>query len=168
MMDQFYEYYFFRRKDKMNYPVGSKSVVGREDNLFHLLSTNPKSAQEYQRIHDTPLAIPLRQSFQTAAKAFRAIDSPTQGVVVPYDKEGKDIIVELCSAFDLGRQYCFLKKAQRYSVNVFAHTLDELARQRAIHEVQEGSGVFYLDSQYYSDEIGLSTQIVNEMETLTG
>lgn len=169
-MNRYYFYYFFQRKDKMNYPVSSKSIVGREDNLFDLLSTNPKSLQEYQRTHDTPLTLPLRQSFHTAAKAFRAIDSPTQGIVVPYGTEGKEMINELCSAFDLEKQYHLLKKAQRYSVNVFAHTLDELARQRAIHEAQEGSGVFYVDSRYYSDEIGLSTEIVNEPQpqTFTG
>ncbi|MGA9364900.1 MAG: CRISPR-associated helicase Cas3' [Bacteroidota bacterium] len=169
-MERYYFYYFFQRKDRMNYPVTSKSVVGREDNLFDLLSINPKSLQEYQRTHNTPLTLPLRQSFQTAAKAFRAIDSPTQGIVVPYGTEGKEMINELCSAFDLEKQYHLLKKAQRYSVNVFAHTLDELARQGAIHEAQEASGVFYLDSRYYSDEIGLSTEIVNEPppQTFTG
>lgn len=161
-MNRYYFYYFHQRSEKMNYPLSSNSVVGREDNLFDLLSTNPKSLQEYHRVNrDSPLP-PLRQSFQTASKTFRAIDSPTQGIVVPYGSKGKDIINELCSAFALEKQHRLLRKAQKYSVNVFPHTMNVLARQRAIHEVQEGSGVFYLESGYYSDEVGLSIEIVNE------
>jgi len=167
MMNLYYTYYFYARKEKMNYPVGSNSVVGREDNLFDLLSNNRLSVQEHERIHGSPPALPLRQSFQTASKAFRAIDSPTRGIIVPYGEKGKKIINDLCSAFDLDKQYGLLKKAQRYSVNVFPRTFEELGRQTAIHEAQEGTGVFYLDAQYYSDDIGLSTKIVNEMEILT-
>jgi len=165
-MDRYYFYYFYARKDKMNYPVSSKSLVGREDNLFDLLSTNPKSIQEHQRTHGALPAIPLKQSFQIASRAFRAIDSPTRGIIVPYGKEGKQIVADLCAAFELEKQYRLLKKAQRYSVNVFSRTFEELGRQNAIHEAQKDTGVFYLDSQYYSNDIGLSKEIVNEMETL--
>ena len=80
---------FYDRKDKMNFSVTSQSSIGREDNLFDLLSTNPKSDQEYQRIQKSHFPFLLRQSFQSAAKIFRAIDSPGRGVVVPYGEEGK-------------------------------------------------------------------------------
>jgi CRISPR-associated endonuclease/helicase Cas3 len=165
-MERYYYYYFYRRKDKMNYPVSS-NVIGVKDNLFDLLSTNPQSINEHIRIHRSQPALPLKQAFQTASKAFRAIDSPTRGIIVPYGEKGNETINDLCSAFDLDKQYGLLKKAQRYSVNVFPRTFEELGRQNAIHEAQEGTGVFYLDAQYYSDDIGLSTKIVNEMEILT-
>jgi CRISPR-associated endonuclease/helicase Cas3 len=169
-MNLYYSYYFYQRKDKMNYPVSSNSVVRRSDNLFDLFSANPLSVQEHLRIHDSDPTIPLKQSFQTAARAFEAIDSPTRGIVVPYGNEGPEIINELCSAFDLEKQTRLLRKAQRYSVNVFAHLFNALAKENALHEAQEGVGVFYLDSRYYSNEIGLSTEIVNEPEpqTFTG
>lgn len=164
-MEQYYKYYFFDRRDKMNYPVTSKSPVGREDNLFDLLSTNPKSVQEYQRTHETPLRISLLQSFQTASKAFRAIDSPTRGVVVPYGEEGKEIIIDLCSKCEVDKQYKLLKKAQRFSVNVYENIFSSLSKDGIIKEAQDGTGIFYLDYQYYSNEFGLSRDIVNEMET---
>jgi len=165
-MERYCCYYFYRRRDKMNYPVSS-NVIGVRDSLFDLLSTNPQSINEHIRIHGSQPALPLKQAFQTASKAFRAIDSPTRGIIVPYGEKGNEIINDLCSAFDLEKQYGLLKKAQRYSVNVFPRTFEELGRQDAIHEAQEGTGVFYLDAQYYSDDIGLSTTIVNEMEILT-
>ena len=78
---------------------------------------------------------------------------------------GKEIVRDLCGAFELEKQYKLLKKAQRYSVNLFPHEFDKLANIGAIHEVQEGAGVFYLDDQYYSKEFGWSDEIVNDMES---
>jgi CRISPR-associated endonuclease/helicase Cas3 len=165
-MNEYYKYYFYRRKEEMNYPVNSK-LIGVDDNLFRLLSTNDgEPLKEYQRKHTgASPAIPLKQSFQSAAKAFRVIDSPTQGIVVPYGKGGGEIINELCSAFDLEKQYHLIRKAQRYSVNVYENVFRQLAESKAIHEAQEGIGVFYLKPEYYSDEIGLSTEIVNEPQS---
>lgn len=165
-MECYYQYYFYDRKEEMCYKVGSNSVVGRSDNLFDLLSTNPLSVKEYQRINNFSPQIPLRQSFMSAAKAFRAIDSPTRGIIVPYKAEGERIINELCSSNNLEKQYKLLKEAQRYSVNVFPHVFDRLAKQQIIREVQNGTGILYLDKQYYSDTYGMSESPANEMEDL--
>ena len=166
LMEQYYKYYFYDRKDKMNYPVTSKSPVGRDDNLFSLFSTNQLSVDGYKRTNnESEPTIMLRQSFQKASEAFRAIESLTRGVIVQYGKEGKAIVNDLCKAFEVEKQYKLLKKAQMFSVNVYPYVFEDLCKQRAIHEAQEGSGIFYLDAQYYSDEFGLSKEIVNEMET---
>ena len=165
-MTQYYQYYFYDRKEIMNFPITSMSPIGREDNLFALLSTNPISVREYQRTHSSSCDLPLRQSFQSAAKVFRVIDSLTRGIVVPYGKEGAQIINELCSAFEVEKQHKLIKKAQRYSVNVYENVFNDLAKGRAINEVQEGTGIFYLVAQYYSNEFGLSKEVVNEMQPL--
>ena len=165
-MEQYYQYYFYDRRDIMNFPVTSESPIGRKDNLFDLLSTNPISDQEYKRIHQTPCTLSLRQSFQSAARTFRAIDSPTRGIVVQYGKEGKQIVSELCATREVEKQYKLLKKAQRYSVGVYENVFNDLEKRKIIHEVQKGMGVFYLDRQYYSNEFGLSKEIINEMQPL--
>jgi CRISPR-associated endonuclease/helicase Cas3 len=165
-MERYYQYYFYDRKEEMCYKVGSNSVVGRSDSLYDLLSTNPISVQEHQRIKSSSPKIALRQSFMTAAKAFQAIDSPARGVIVPYCIEGKRIINELSAAVDLEKQYRLLKQAQRYSVNIYPYVFDKMASQKIINEVQKGSGVFYLDKQYYSNDYGLSGSVTNEMELL--
>lgn len=166
-MERYYQYYFYARKEDMNYPINSNSAAGRADNLFDLLSTNPKSVQEYQRINSTSPKIPLRQSFMTAAKIFQAIDSLTRGVIVPYGEEGNRIISDLCTTRNLDQQYRLLKEAQRYSVNVYCSQLHEFIKKKIIREVQEGSGIFYLDERHYSDEYGMSEVEANEMKTLT-
>jgi len=146
----------------MNYPVTADSSVGRADNLFNLLSVNSLSVEEYKRIKNKNPAIPLRQAFMTAAKSFQAIESVARGIIVPYGEEGKNIINKLCSVQELEKQYKLIRQAQRYSVNVFPDVLKRLQEQ-AVHEVQKGSGILYLDERYYSDEFGLSESPVNDM-----
>lgn len=167
-MEQYYEYYFYQRKQEMNYPVTANSPVGREDNLFNLLSANSLSVAEYRRINnDKYPAIPLKQAFMTAAKSFQAIESITRGIVVPYGEEGKDLISRLCSVKELKKQYKLIRRAQRYSVNVFPDVLKRLQEQGAVKEAQNGSGILYLDKQYYSDKFGLSEKPVNDMGFLS-
>lgn len=161
-MEQYYKYYFYQRADKMNYPVTADSPVGREDNLFNLLSVNSLSVAEHKRIKGEYPVIPLKQAFMTAAKSFQAIESITRGIVVPYGEEGKNIVNELCSAYELEKQYKLIRRAQRYSVNVFPDVLKRLQEQ-VVHEAQEGSGILYLDERYYSNEFGLSEKSVKDM-----
>lgn len=165
-LERYYKYYFYDRSDMMNYPIKCNSEVGRVDDLFELLSTNRLSVAAYKRINQSSPQFVLRQSFKTASKVFRAIDSITRGVIVPYEEDGKRIIDEICSAQHLDKQYKILKDAQRYSINVNYYTFDKLFKQVAIHETQKGNGIFYLDSQYYSEQYGMSTNQVNEMEFL--
>jgi len=172
-MAAYYAYYFYGRKDEMKYKVGADSYIGREDDLFNLLSTNTKSVRAYTRAHNNSYPpIPFAQSFQSAAKVFRVIDSPTRGIVVQYKKEdgeesrenGEELVKDLCSAPELEKQYKLLKRAQRYSVNLFSHEFDALAKAGAIHEVQPGVGVYYLDERYYSEEFGWSDKPIIDMK----
>jgi len=161
----YYNFYYHSQKDKMNYPVDVKSSVERNDDLFNLLSVNKLSKEAYIATHqNTAPDIFLKQSFRTANKEFRVIDRLTRGVIVPYG-DGEKIITELCGAFGLEKQGKLLKQAQRYSVNLFDHQLNDLLKIGAIQEVQD-AGIYYLDKQYYSEEFGWSDEPVNGMEVL--
>jgi CRISPR-associated endonuclease/helicase Cas3 len=168
-MEQYYTYYFYDRKKQMDYPITSNNKeIGREDNLFALLSLNTSSILAFQRTHENRMpSIPLKQSFQSAAKAFYAIDSLTRGVIVPFGKEGEDIINELCDAVMIEKQYKLLKTAQRFSVNLFPNDFDDMEKKKAIREVQKDSGIYYMDYQYYSNDFGWSKEILTEMKNLT-
>lgn len=159
-MRQYYRYFFFDRAAEMDYPV-SASTLGRDDTLLSLLSDNGLSLQAYQQAHPRePLPYPLRQSFMSAGKAFQVIDAPTEGVIVPYG-EGKDIIGRLCGAYLPAEGHDLLKAAQRYAVNVFPHLLRRLADGNCVHEVQEDSGIYYLDERFYSLEVGLTLEEIS-------
>jgi CRISPR-associated endonuclease/helicase Cas3 len=159
LTEEYFHYYFFGRRMEMDYPV--KSDQGeRDDNLLNMLAENKLA------VHACPVPPPiyLRQSFMTAARAFQAIDANTQGVIVPYAVEGKAIISELCSAHELEKQFTLLKRAQRFTVNVFPNVLERLRRLRAVYEAQEGTGILCLHERYYSRQFGLNDEGTEEME----
>jgi CRISPR-associated endonuclease/helicase Cas3 len=88
---EYFNYYFFARKDEMAYKVSEKQV-GHTDTLLNLLSENSTAVADCHRKYGTVPQRMLNQSFMTAAKAFKAIDAPTQGVVVPFGEAGRDPI----------------------------------------------------------------------------
>jgi CRISPR-associated endonuclease/helicase Cas3 len=156
MLEWFYENYFYERQGIMDYPVHA----GRNDTLLNMLSSNRLAVDDYSRINKCMPAINLRQSFMSAAQLFRSIDAPTRSVIVKYDKEGSKLVAQLCAAFEVEKQYNLIRKAQQYSVNLFPHEFKKLAKQNAMYPVQEGTEIFYLDSQYYSKITGLSLEPV--------
>ncbi|MBK8801299.1 MAG: CRISPR-associated helicase Cas3' [Fibrobacteres bacterium] len=164
-LDDFYRYYFFERKNEMDYPVPA-SAFGRDDTIANLLAENSGAVADSHRKHGRVPERLLNQSFMAAAKAFKAIDAPTQGVVVPYGSEGADIIGRLFAAFDVELDGLLLRRAQQFTVNVFPHQLDKLKTAGAILEVKPETRIMTLDPRYYSPQFGLSTEPVSAMEAL--
>ena len=156
VMNLYFLYYFYERSDSMDYPVTAQQV-GRDDTLLSLLSDNRMNIGRQKQ------SLKLQQSFKTAGKAFRAIDAPTQAVIVPFG-EGREIIARLCADFEPAKAYKLLRKAQKYSVNVFPNVWRRLIKAKAVNQVQVGEGIYYLDEQYYSSAFGLSSEIVSNME----
>ncbi len=167
-ISRYFEYYFYARKDEMSYPV-SANIVGRDDTLLNMLSVNQLAVSEYGQEHHSAPNIYLRQSFMTAAKAFKVIDAPTQGIIVPYGDEGKTLIAELCAAFEVEKQFTLLRRAQQFTVNVFPHHLEKLKKEGVLHQIQKDVDILYLmDSRYYNEDFGLSSSPEGNMEVLYG
>ena len=165
-LDWYYENYFFARSSEMVYPVSEK-VVGHRDSLLNLLSVNTQAVEEHGRTKGQAPGIYLRQSFMAAAKAFKAIDAPTRGVIVPYSQTGKNLIAELCGAYMPDKEFELLRRAQQFSVNVFPNILERLQKIGVVQEVRKETGILFLtDSRYYSNEFGLSEMPDGEMEVL--
>jgi CRISPR-associated endonuclease/helicase Cas3 len=162
MTELYFNYYFFARKQEMNYPVAPKEA-GRDDNLLNMLSENNAAVDEFHKGGQWP-EIFFRQSFMTAAKAFQPIDANTRGVIVPYGNEGKTLIADLCAAFQTEQPFKLLKRAQQFTVNVFPHVMRKLDEARAVREVKPGVGIICLNERYYSEEFGLSIEGSEEME----
>ncbi len=165
-IERYYKYYFFQRAKEMPYTVNKHSSTERDDSLFELLSANKLSNEAYRNSKGAAPRIMLRQSFQTAARAFRVIEDNTIGVVVPYGQEGRSIIADLTGVVDLAKERAYLKCAQRYSVNVFCHQFSMLSEIGAVRETQRGSGVFYVAETHYCKVYGLRYSSAGEMKTL--
>ena len=83
-VQQYYEHYFFHRKNEMNYNV---EVDGLKTSIVSLLS-----GKHAPNIEERELWI--RAAFKTAGENLELIDSKTIGVLVPY-KKGKEYIAIL-------------------------------------------------------------------------
>jgi CRISPR-associated endonuclease/helicase Cas3 len=164
-ISEYFQYYFFERKGEMAYKLSDKDI-GHTDTLLNLLSINEISVADCNRKFGAVPQRMLNQSFMTAAKAFKAIDAPTQGVVVPFGRAGRDLIGRLHGAFDIELEFDLMREAQQYTVNVFPGVLKKLQDAEAVHVVKPEARILTLDSRYYSLLFGLSTEPVSEMEML--
>lgn len=164
VMERYYFYYFFNRSHEMAFPVTSreiKNMPGKSD-LLALLSTNKNAVEIYINNQRKAPPVQLRQAFMSAAEAFRVIDSPTEGVIVPYG-DGERIVTQLmtCPKEDRAK---LLKEAQRHSVNLFPYEMQKLQDAHRVLELWEGSGMYYLDERHYCTDFGASTDEVAEMK----
>jgi CRISPR-associated endonuclease/helicase Cas3 len=165
-MNLYYERYFFARTREMSYAI-SRKELGRDDTLLNLLSLNSEAVNEFARVHRKAPALHLRQSFMAAGKAFKAIDTPTQGLIVPYGSEGKELVNDLCAAYQPENEYELLRRAQQFSVNVFPVLFYTLSKAHAIREIRATTGIYYLtNARYYSEDFGLSDTPNGYMEAL--
>lgn len=155
---RYFEYYFYQRKDEMSYPIQTKLTTNGKDSLLNLLSTNSGIDEN---------KLPMRHAFMQAAKAFKAIDAPTHAVIVPFNDEAKTIIdalMELDKRFDAKRYRELLRSAQKYSVNLYPNDWQKLLAQEAVYPIAEDEAVFCLLHEYYSQEFGVSTEVVGMRE----
>ncbi|MGE3298404.1 MAG: CRISPR-associated helicase Cas3' [Porticoccaceae bacterium] len=167
-MNWYYKNYFFARSNEMGYPL-PRGELGREDSLLNLLGHNAQAVKDYAREHGKGPGIPLRQSFMSAAKAFKAIDTPARGIIVPHGEEGSALIADLCAQYLPDQAFELLRRAQQYSVNVMPWLLEKLRTARVVQEIHIGCGIFFLaDPRYYSEEYGLSDTPEGLMENLHG
>jgi CRISPR-associated endonuclease/helicase Cas3 len=158
LLEWYYRNFFYERRAEMTYPV-SENVAGRNDTLLNMLSTNSLTVSDYQRSNMKSPDICLRQSFMAAAEAFRSIDAPTHSVIVGFEKDGKELVNQLCAAFDVEKQYELVKKAQQYSVSLFPHEFDKL--HGVVKPVQERTSIYFLtDNRYYDQDFGIVTEPV--------
>jgi CRISPR-associated endonuclease/helicase Cas3 len=164
-MTEYFSYYFFHRANEMDYPISATNAQ-RDDTLLRLLAGNNFAADDYRQHHLHAPPHFLRQAFMTASTAFKAIDAPTQGVIVPFSREGAKLVADLCSAAFPEKEFRLLRQAQQYSINVFSYVFDSLLKARAISEINPGAGIYYLHAEYYSKTFGLSDTPISPMEIL--
>jgi len=94
-------------------------------------------------------------SMRTAAQHFQVIDNPTTTVVVPYGEEGKKIIACFNGEISLADLSSLMRRAQRYTVNLYKHELDRLAKHDGLMSLMDGK-IYALMETAYNLEYGLS------------
>ena len=164
-MTSYYQLYFHERASEMAYNISSKDI-GHDDTLLDLNASNLKVVGSMAEPQHPAVARLLRQSFMTAAQSFKAIDAPTQGVIVPFGEAGNALCAELYAAYDIELEVALLKRAQQFTVSVFPHQFQQLMEDQALHEVKPGTGIHSVDARYYHPQLGLMKAPCQDMEVL--
>lgn len=147
----YYNHYFKRIAGETHYRVTIGEV---ETSLFELLSSNQHGVSKYQYLNNNNLQHILNQAFLTAGRNFEAIEEYGTRIIVPWDKRGEELIVQLGrenAAYEIAR---LLKEVERYSISVTPWQHRELKQVGAIFQILDNE-VEVLRGEYYSNEQGL-------------
>ena len=136
--------------DKLSYHAKLK---GSDISLLQLLSLND---DKYQACRGNRPDRNMAQSFKTAGDIFEVIDSRTLNVIVPYNREAREIILKLQSAPSADELDKLLRKAQKYTVGIYKGTELKLRETNALYPC--GCEVTVLKKEYYNSEYGITIE----------
>ena len=167
MVERYFQYYFFNRRDEMDYPLSPRTklksgkLLGRNDTLLRMLSENELSVGYAKK----PLSINLTQSFGSASDAFYVIEKSKHGIIIPNAppaKDGmlaKDLIEKLRDIPEDDNIFAILRDMQQFTVAIFPWEREKLDAQNALEEIKDGTGVYCLKQDvqdlFYSGDFGL-------------
>ena len=148
VINQYYKYYFYERKNEMCYNVSVNDGFNRNDTLLSMLSYNRRSGTDNNSVAT------LRQAFASAGNIFQAIDKSSVGVIVPYGA-GQSLINEISACHDIYKLKQMLRQAQRFSVSVYPEKLEKLVREGVIYPISEDAEIWGLKVDSYDLQTGL-------------
>lgn len=144
-MDEYYKLLYQKgeTKDKMNFPLRDIS-----SNILQLLSVG------FSRKNKVNI---MNQAYKTAGKAYQVIDDSSFGIIVPY-KKGEEIIESIQGASNFMEIKKYIRKSQRYTVNVRGSQLKKL--EGLIQPVTEKIPNFYMTASMgvYHDDCGITEE----------
>ncbi|EIT84250.1 hypothetical protein A374_15728 [Fictibacillus macauensis ZFHKF-1] len=157
-MNKYFKEFYDHFESQLDY-----FVPKAKQNMTDLLSaSNSSYHQAYVQRHKKQLGLCIRNSYGTAAKYFKVIDDVATPVIVPYG-EGRDIIAELNGQFSIQQLSKLLRKAQQYTVNVFAHEKEELSKQGGLVSYLDGK-VLVLKESAYNETYGVDVKNESKLE----
>lgn len=151
-MNAFYKRYYFDEEQRqlMNYPLKKQNST-----ILDLLSGNRTGCLaylgKYGKTKNPNLS--LYQAFKTAGILFTVIKQDTRGVLVPYE-DGKEIINRLNGELSGDEVTHWLRKSQRFTVNLYEHQLKELSLKGGVTSLKNGN-ILALKSGFYDKELGV-------------
>lgn len=146
-------------KRNLRYPLSdSKNSSQTTDiDLINLLSTNRERTKK-KNLH----LLYCGQAFKKSGELFELIESKTKAVIVPYNDEAKGIITALGSETNPKEIVKLIRKAQKYSVNIYSGTERKLENEAALYDLRCGNMdnciVTVLNGEFYNDDFGITME----------
>lgn len=160
-MSVYFRKYFYESQTSLDY-----SVKKINKNLADLMNFESSLKSEYMNKHGKKPSLLLNDSFKTISKYFHVIDSQTTSVLVPYGKEGEELIADLNGELTSEELFVVLKKAQQYSVNLYDYQKQELAKEQLIYS-PNNEYISILQPNAYSEVFGVDLSGETKMPLLT-
>jgi len=154
-MKEYYDMFFFKRKEDMAYRIGKGSKT-----LVDLLAGNCYGRNALSGSKQSSRLGIMPQAFSDANHEFEVIDE-MKGVVVPYDDVAREMISVLCGSTSFDDRRHALRILQHYTVNTYA--LDHLIEVGAVTIISESDNpVYCLVEGFYSEETGVEDVAVQK------
>lgn len=153
-ISDFFEQLYREREAELSYNVNTE---GCNTSILNLLSVNysRKSQLAARRGKPLPTVCQGFQAFKTAGMLFNVIDSPTEGVIAPYNDEAKELILDLNSDISYEEMSEKNRAAQKYTLSLYSNQIERLKKQGCIKYLK--CGAMALQEGFYDAEgIGLS------------
>lgn len=144
-MEAYFKKLYFIEKNQLSYPLKNKNVT-----ILELLSDNKKCWD----IKQNPDIVYSSQAFKTAGSNFEVIVSNTCDVIVPYNEEADNMILDLNSDINPEEFVNVSRKVQKYMISVYETVYNNLIKSNAL-EFQK-SGVIALKKEFFDDELGIN------------
>lgn len=153
-MNYYFKEFYQKNDMDLDYPVKGMSQTMIELLIAEEADNSLLTAYKSKFRKSLPLVI--KNSYQTAAKNFRVIDSPTTSVIVPYG-EGKEVISDLNGDHTIDDLSQLFRKAQQYSVNLYSYQLDLLNKNGSLTTLFDEQ-VYALVDGAYDKEYGINIE----------
>lgn len=147
-MTDYFQKYFREREKELDYRISDLEV---ETSLIDLLSVN----KNRWLMKNDNFSI-CAQAFKTAGKKFCMIEDNTTTVLVPYNREAREIISTLYSGPEDYEIMKLLRRAQKYTVGLYERTATMLREENALEVLPCGAVV--LREEYYDGQLGVILQ----------
>jgi CRISPR-associated helicase Cas3/CRISPR-associated endonuclease Cas3-HD len=154
-ISRYFADFYHHLRHQLNYFI---PMLHRDMTSLLIPDAGPDSlAQTYAKNKGVRPPLFNLSSMRTAAEHFQVIDSPTTAVLVPYGEEGKEIIAHLNGDISFAELSNLIRRAQRYTVNLYKHELDQLAKNDGLMPLVDGK-IHALVETAYDLEYGVNPE----------
>ncbi|MBR3217803.1 MAG: CRISPR-associated helicase Cas3' [Exiguobacterium sp.] len=150
-MRRYFTEFYQVRESELDYPIKTGQCLAPM--LFEMSKSNDVN---------NPL---LTARHRTVADHFQVIDQATTDVLVPYTKQGAELIAHLNGDISWEQARQWLKESQQYSIGLYAHEIQSLERTDSLITLLDGQ-VLALHDSAYDKQFGLNLSQDSEMQNL--
>ncbi|WP_327204916.1 CRISPR-associated helicase Cas3' [Paenibacillus sp. Leaf72] len=156
-MQAYFSYYYALIQDDMQYHIQKLN-----QNIFELLELNKGYADGYLGKNGKAPELTSFSALATAEQYFEVISNVARTVLVPYNEEARELILDLNGDLKAGELGVLLRKLQPYVVNIYDHEFRKLDKNGDIQPLLHGE-VLALSETAYSKQFGVETDGDGEM-----